>query len=426
MSDSTRPVERPGPRALFAWCLYDWANSGFPTVVTTFVFAAYFTKAIATDTITGTAQWGYALSASGLAIAVIGPIAGAIADHAGRRKPWVLAFSALCVVATLFLWFARPDPEAIMLTLILVAVANVGFETAMVFYNAMLPSLVPNARIGRLSGWGWGLGYFGGLTCLVIALVVLVMPETAPFGLDKGSSEHVRATAPLVAFWFAVFSLPFFLWTPDVPKTDIALAAAVRRGLATLGRTLRKVRDYRAVALYLLARMVYTDGLNTLFAVGGIYAAVTFGMDEIDVLVFGIAINITAGAGAVAFAWIDDWIGPKRTIVISVSALTVIGGVLLLIESQTAFWALALLLGLFFGPAQAASRSMMARLAPPELRAEMFGLYAFSGKATAFIGPALFAAVTQLANSQRAGMATILVFFVVGLALLAPVRDPGR
>jgi len=426
MSDSERPVERPGPRALFSWCLYDWANSGFPTVVTTFVFAAYFTKAIAADAISGTAQWGYALSASGLAIALIGPIAGAIADHAGRRKPWVFVFSALCVVTTAFLWFARPEPDAIVLTLLLVAVANVGFETAMVFYNAMLPSLVPESRIGRLSGWGWGLGYFGGLTCLVIALVVLVMPETAPFGLDKGSSEHVRATAPLVAIWFAVFSLPFFLWTPDVPATGLGMGAAIRRGLATLVQTIRRVREYGAVARYLLARMIYTDGLNTLFAVGGIYAAVTFGMDEIDVLVFGIAINVTAGSGAMAFAWIDDWIGPKRTIVISVSALTVIGGVLLLIESQTVFWVLALLLGLFFGPAQAASRSMMAHLAPPELRAEMFGLYAFSGKATAFVGPALFAAVTQAADSQRAGMATILVFFVVGLVLLMPLRDPGR
>jgi len=426
MSDPARPVERPGPQALLAWCLYDWANSGFPTVVTTFVFAAYFTKAIAADAITGTAQWGYSLSASGFAIALIGPIAGAIADHAGRRKPWVFAFSVLCVATTAFLWFARPEPDAIVLTLLLVAVANVGFETAMVFYNAMLPSLVPESRIGRLSGWGWGLGYFGGLTCLVIALVVLVMPETAPFGLDKGSSEHVRATAPLVAIWFSVFSLPFFLWTPDVPATGLGLGTSIRRGLATLVGTLRRVRDYGAVARYLLARMIYTDGLNTLFAVGGIYAAVTFGMDEIDVLVFGIAINVTAGGGAMAFAWIDDWIGPKRTIVISVSALTVIGGVLLLIESQTVFWVLALLLGLFFGPAQAASRSMMAHLAPPELRAEMFGLYAFSGKATAFVGPALFAAVTQAADSQRAGMATILVFFVVGLVLLAPLRDPGR
>jgi len=154
MSDPPRPVERPGPRALFAWCLYDWANSGFPTVVTTFVFATYFTKAIAADAITGTAQWGCALSASGFAITLIGPIAGAIADHAGRRKPWVFAFSALCVATTAFLWFARPEPDAIVLTLLLVAVANVGFETAMVFYNAMLPSLVPESRIGRLLGWG--------------------------------------------------------------------------------------------------------------------------------------------------------------------------------------------------------------------------------------------------------------------------------
>jgi len=414
---------KAGRLALYAWCFYDWANSAFPAVVTTFVFAAYFTKAVAVDEVTGTSQWAYAMSLSALAVAVAGPILGAIADSAGRRKPWVLAFTVLCVGATAMLWFARPQTTDIVWTLVFAAIANFAFETGIVFYNAMLPALAPREMIGRWSGWGWGLGYAGGLVCLAFALVVLVQPETAPFGLDKDAAEQVRATALLVAGWFAVFAVPFFLLTPDRPGAGLSIVEAVRRGIATLIGTFGQIRRYRQIVLFLLARMIYTDGLNTLFSVGGIYAAVTFGMDFTELLLFGIAMNVTAGIGAFAFGWVDDWIGAKRTILISVSALTVLGAVLLVVETKPLFWVFALPLGLFFGPAQSASRSLMARMVPVELSTEMFGLYALSGKATAFVGPAAFGWVTALAASQRAGLATVLAFFVVGMALLLPVRD---
>lgn len=423
MAGAAPDAGRAGPRALLGWCLYDWGNSGFPAVVTTFVFAAYYAKGVAADDISGTSEWAYALSASALTVAIAGPVLGAIADRWGRRKPWVMAFSALCVAATAGLWFVRPEPGDALAALILVAVGNFAFETAIVFYNAMLPDLVPRAMIGRLSGWGWGLGYVGGLSCLIIALLVLVQPEQPPFGLDPEAAEPVRATALLVAGWFAVFSLPLFLFTPDAPARRITAGEAIRDGLATLARTVRNIGAHRQIALYLLARMIYTDGLNTLFGIGGIYAAVTFGMDFSEILTFGIAMNITAGIGAFAFGWVDDWIGPKRTVLISLAALTLLGGFLLVIESKALFWAFALPLGIFFGPAQSASRSLMAHLAPPGLQTEMFGLYALSGKATAFLGPALFGAVTGFAASQRAGMATVLAFFVIGGVLLLWVRD---
>ncbi len=412
-----------GPAALWAWCVYDWANSAFPAVVTTFVIAAYFTKAVAVDAVTGTSQWAYAMSLSALAVAVAGPVLGAIADSAGRRKPWVLAFTVLCVVATAMLWFARPQSSDVVWVLVFAAIANFAFETGTVFYNAMLPALAPREMIGRWSGWGWGLGYVGGLVCLALALVVLVQPETAPFGLDKGAAEPVRATALLVAGWLAVFSVPFFLLTPDAPRSGLSIAASVRRGIASLIGTFRRIGHYRQIALFLVARMIYADGLTTLFSVGGIYAAVTFGMDITELLMFGIALNLTAGIGAFAFGWVDDWIGAKRTILISVTALTILGAILLVVETKTLFWVFAPPLGLFFGPAQSASRSLMARLVPAELSTEMFGLYALSGKATAFLGPAVFGMVTAMAGSQRVGLATILVFFVVGMLLLLPVRD---
>jgi UMF1 family MFS transporter len=410
-------------KGLAAWCLYDWANSAFPTVITTFVFAAYFAKGVAADEVTGTSQWGYALSLSGLAIALAAPVLGAIADQSGRRKPWIALFTLVAALASAALWQVTPEARSVTLALTLVAVANFAFEMGMVFYNAMLPDLAPKARIGRWSGWAWGLGYAGGLVCLALVLVGFVQAEAPWFGLDKEGAEHLRATGPFVGLWMAVFAVPLLLFTPDRKATALSMAAAMRQGLAALAATLRNLKHYRDAAWFLAARMIYTDGLNTLFAFGGIYAAGTFGMDFQELILFGIAMNVTAGLGAVAFSWADDKLGAKWTITVAVIALIGLGSAVLVVEGKTLFWIFGVPLGLFVGPAQAASRSMMARLAPAELRTEFFGLYALSGKATAFLGPALVALVTDMFQSQRAGMATVVVFFLVGVLMLRKVPD---
>lgn len=408
-------------RGLAAWCLYDWANSAFPTVITTFVFAAYFTKGVAADEVSGASQWGVAMSLSALAVAVAGPVLGAIADNTGRRKPWLALFTLTAAFGAMMLWRVEPDTAFVAQALFWVALANFAFETGMVFYNAMLADLAPPGRIGRWSGWGWGLGYMGGLVCLAIILVAFVQAETPLFGLDKSAAEELRITGPFVAVWMIVFALPLFGLTPDKPVSKKPAMKAVRDGLAALWRTIRDLRDHRDAAWFLAARMLYTDGLNTLFAFGGIYAAGVFGLSFGELIIFGIGMNVTAGLGAAAFARLDDKIGPKKVIIISVSGLTVLGGALLVVESQALFWAFGLPLGLFVGPAQSASRSMMAHMAPAEMRTEFFGLYALSGKATAFLGPALLAWATAAFGSQRAGMATVIVFFVAGMALLFKV-----
>ncbi len=415
-----------GRRALFAWCLFDWANSPFPTVVITFVFAAYFTQAIVGDAVRGTALWGTAMAASGLAVAVLGPVLGAVADAGGRRKPWLFACSAVTVVGAFLLWYAAPAPRYALWALVCVGVANVAFELGMVFYNAMLPGLAGAGRVGRLSGWGWSLGYAGGLACLVVALVAFVDAEPPPFGLDAGRAEHVRATAPLAALWFVAFGWPLFVFVPDAPAAGLPVRQAVRRGLRVLVDTLREFRRYRVIFRFLVARMLYIDGLNTLFAFGGIYAAGTFGMDIARVLAFGIALNVSAGLGALAFAWVDDLVGAKRTLIVSIAGLMLFAAAALAAPSEPWFWAAGLGLGVFIGPTQSASRSMMARLSPPGRETEMFGLFALSGRVTAFLGPALVAWVTVAFASQRAGMATILVFLGVGLVLLLPLPDPDR
>jgi UMF1 family MFS transporter len=410
-------------RSQAAWCFFDWANSAFPSVIVTFVFAAYFAKAVAPNPTEGTALWGTALSASGIAIALVSPIVGAIADRRGRRKPWIAGFSILCATCAALLWFTTPEAESIVWGLTLFAIANLAFEVGTVFYNAMLPGIARTDEIGRLSGWGWGLGYAGGMVCLALALFVFVQPDVPPFGLEKDSGEHVRIVGPLVAVWFLIFALPLFLFTPDAPATGARLGEAARDGLLTLGRTLKSIHRAGPVFRFLLARLLYIDGLNTLFAFGGIYAAGTFGMEVDEIIMFGIALNVTAGLGAAAFAWIDDAIGPKRTVLIALAGIIAVGLPLLLIESKTMFWALGLCIGVFMGPAQAASRSLMARLAPKDQIGEMFGLFALSGKVTAFLGPAVLAAVTTAFASQRAGMATVLVFIAVGGAILVTVRE---
>ena len=425
MSSPSSPPEPKPRRALFSWCLFDWANSAFPTVIVTFVFAAYFSKAVADNPTEGTTLWGIALSLSGLAIALASPIIGAIADRRGARKPWLACFTLLCVLCSSMLWFTEPSTDWILWGLLFFALSNFAFEVSNVFYNAMLPSLVTSTRLGRLSGWGWGLGYAGGLCCLALTLVVFIQPETPPFGLDKSAAEHIRIVGPLVAIWFLMFALPLFWFVPDAPPTGMPIVAAAKQGLGELYRTLKSIRNSKPLFRFLLARILYIDGLNTLLAFGGIYAAGTFGMDVDEIILFGIALNVTAGLGAGTFAWLDDRIGSKRTIMIALTGLLVAGTPILFVASKTTFWILALFLGIFIGPAQAASRSLMARLAPPDQVTEMFGLFALSGKATAFLGPAVLAWVTAVFASQRAGMATVIVFIAAGALVLATVKEPS-
>jgi len=404
-------------RKVAAWCLYDWANSSFPAIITTFVFATYFTQAVAPDPVTGTARWGHTLAFAGFVLAVMSPILGAAADLAGQRRGWLGAFTAIAVAATAGLWFVRPVPEDMMLALVLFAIATIAFETGAVFYNALLPSIAPRSHLGRVSGWGWGAGYVGGIVCLSLLLVGFVQAEQPWFGLDKAAAEHVRVAGPFAALWWAVFALPLLLMARE-PGTGLGIGRALVRGLGEVIETLRHLPRHRDIGWFMLAHMLYADGLNTLFAFGAIYAAGSFGMDTTEVILFGIALNLTAGAGAFAFAWVDDRSGPKRTIVIALTALTAVSAALLLIESKAMFWVLGMLLGAFFGPVQAASRSYVARVAPVEMQAQMFGLFALSGRATAFLGPAILATVAEAMQSQRAGMATILIFFLSGLAVL--------
>lgn len=409
-------------RAVFSWCLFDWANSPYPTIIVTFVFSAYFAKGIVGNEIEGTVLWSQTIAVAGLVVAIAGPLLGAIADQTGRRKPWIAGFSLICVLATAALWFATPERDSITLVLVAVAISTVCFEVVTIFYNATLAEMGPPDRLGRIGGWGWGAGYIGAIFCLILCLFGLIQNPSPPFGLDPDQAEHVRATVLVVALWWIVFGWPFLAFVPDRPAIRLRPIQAARSGITKLWRTLKSLKQNRDIATFLVARMLYVDGLATLFQFGGLYAAGTFGMDFAEIIQFGIAMNLTAGIGAFAFAWLEDRVGAKPTIVLSLCGLIGFGVLVLGAPSALWFWVFGLSLSLFIGPVQSASRGLMTRMAPADSRAEMFGLYALSGKATSFLGPLIFGLVTAHFESQRAGMATILAFWIAGLLLLALVR----
>ncbi|MEM9684884.1 MAG: MFS transporter, partial [Pseudomonadota bacterium] len=263
-------------RGIYGWCIYDWANSAFNTIIGTFVFSVYFARGIYGDETAGSAVWGYALGTAGVCVALLSPVLGAIADRGGARKPWLAGFVLLTLVSTALLWFATPEKSMVAYALACVIVATITFELANVFYNSMLEEVAPPGMIGRISGWAWGMGYAGGLGCLTLALVGFIQPETPPFGLSKENAENIRATVLLVVFWFGLFSLPLFLLTPDRASAGLSIGRAVTDGLAGLRTTLRNVRHYGQIVRFLIASALYRDGLATLFAVGGLYAAGTF------------------------------------------------------------------------------------------------------------------------------------------------------
>lgn len=413
-------------RAIWTWALYDFANSAFTTLVVTFIYATYFTRGLAPDEVVGTALWSRGVTVTAIAVALLSPYLGALADRGGRRKPFLFAFTALTVAGSVALYF--PEPGQLTFALVIFVIANISFEMANVFYNAYLPDLASPDRIGRISGYGWGLGYVGGLLCLVVALFTLVWPETPVFGIATEQGANIRATNVLVALWYAVFSIPLFLFVrererPSLPEADVLVRSATQRLLDTF----RNIRRYRQIARLLVARLVYNDGLVTIFAFGGIYAAGTFGFSFTDVTIFGIALNVSAGIGAALFGMLDDRIGGKRTILITLVGLFAASLLAVLATTSAMLWAAGIAIGLLVGPNQASSRALLGRFVPEHMENEFFGFFAFSGKATAFLGPLLLGVLTETFASQRAGVAVVLAFFLVGgLILLTVDEEEGR
>lgn len=406
------------PLAVGSWVLYDFANSAFPTLITTFIFATWFTSGVASDPTVGTTIWGNAGALSAVLIAIASPIVGAIADRGGLKREFLIGSVLVTVVATASLYWAGA-PGQVWIAAGAYVIANLFYEIGLVFYNAFLPDLNRPDQMGRISGYGYALGYVGGLLCLAIALVGFVQPEQPWFGLSTDEGQNIRATSFLCAIWFLVFSLPQFLFVKEaVPRTTPPGGNVIADSFAQLTATFREIRQYRQIVRFLAARLLYNDGLVTIFAFGGIYAMGTFGFEFSEVLVFGVVLNVMAGIGSFAMGFLDDRIGGKRTVLISIVGLVVSTTLAMVAPDKATYWAAAVMLGLFVGPNQSASRSLMGRFVPRDKENEFFGFFAFSGKATAFVGPLAMAWLTAGFGTQRAGVAGIVVLLIAGMVAL--------
>ena len=426
-------------RTIFSWSLYDFANQPFTTITLTFIYSTFFVDFIALDTGSGAVMWGRTVAISSIFIAMLSPIMGAVADNGGYRKIFLFFWTWICILFSYLLYY--PQQGDIFQSLLFFCLANIGFEMGGVFLNAYLPEIAPKGKIGRISGYGWSFGYIGGLIALSISFLLFIYPDNPvnPYTgelLNKQNGEHIRIINILIAIWLAIFSIPTFLFVKSVEKPKRINAAIFIDSFKSLKNTFSKILLYKETLKFLLARLIYNDALITIFAFGGIYAKEVFKFNFNEIFLFGIILNVTAGIGSFSMGFLDDILGGKKTIQLSNYGFIIacllavaspsIDNVVLLgisLNGETIFWISGVMIGIFSGPNQSASRSLMGRLTPDNKKNEFFGFYAFSGKATAFLGPLLFSTIVSITGSLRYGLSVVAILFIVGIYVLNLVDE---
>ncbi len=405
-------------RSTISYSFFDVGNSAVGAIHSTFIFAVYFATTVYPEN--GTALWGYMTAAAAVFVAIVSPILGGLADAKAMRKLFLLVVTFVGIISTILLWKIEPNNSFITLALILSFFSIAANELMFVFYNSLLPSVAPKAMIGRVSGWSWGVGYWGAIIALSIALFLFIQPENAPFNLNKSNAEHVRATMILAGVWMLIFSVPLFIFVREgAPASNLKSPSKI---LVTGWKEIRKIPG---LTKFLIARLFYTDGLTIVFAFSGIYAAKVFSFSTETVLMFAIAVNFTCGIGAFIGGWVDDKLGSFLTIRLSLFFLTLFGLGVILAPNGLWFWILGLIVGLFIGPIQSASRSLISHQVPAAHRAQIYGFYMLSGKITSFLGPTLYASIVLWTSNERAGMFVAVVFFIIGLLVLGR-KEPGN
>ena len=405
-------------KKIFNFALYDFANSAFTTIIITFIFATYFAKQIAPNLILGQSYWGWTIGLTGFFVAVVGPFIGSFADKKNKILFFLRFFSILCILFTALLWFAKPSQNYLFYTLIIVGIANFFYELSLIFYNSLLKDISKKKNLGKSSGLGFALGYIGGVIILILSIKLFIDNDNIPFGLSEKESQNIRITAILVSIWFSIFALPFLLFVKQKLKKIKKSASSNyfdlknliwNKGLKTLGK-------------FLIARMLYADGLNAIIIMGGIFAVGVFNLEIKELLKLSVIMNITAFIGAFVGGFANDRYGSKVVIVISLLGLIFSSTIIILTYSKSLFFIVAAINGLFIGPIQSASRVIITSLLNKENQGKGFGLFATSGKLTSFIGPVLVSTVTFLSGSQRIGFSAAIVLLVAGLIILINIR----
>ncbi|MFC0680411.1 MFS transporter [Lysobacter korlensis] len=415
-------------RQVLSWALWDWAAQPYNTVILSFVWAPLYLQSEVflapgqtEDDLSGLMGW--AIAAGALIVGLLAPVLGQRDDTAGRRKLRLGLWTGLLVVATASLFFVAPQPGFFLLGAILVAVANVFSEIATVNYYAMLTQVSTPATVGRVSGLGWGFGYLGGI--LMLAIVIAIQMNDW-FGLPQETG--LRLVAVGCAAWTVLFAIPLFLAVPEAPPAPGRRPVGFFQSYVVLVHDIRRIwRTERGIFWFLLASAVYRDGLAGVFAFAGSIAAITFGFDFFGVVLFGVAANVVAGLSTILSGRFDDRVGPRPVITTALAGLVIVGTAVFLLRDlgQPVFWIGGLILAAFVGPAQTASRSLLARVAPLGREGELFGLYATTGRATSFMSPALWGLFIGISGGVQAwGIVGILLLLLVGLVLFRLVKLP--
>ncbi|NKT43516.1 MFS transporter [Rhodococcus hoagii] len=423
-------------RQVAAWGLWDWGSAAFNAVIVTFVFSVYLTDAVGDDlpgSISASTWLGWSLGIAGFFIAVLAPVSGQRFDATGRRKRSLAVLTFLTVATMAAMFLVVDDYHYLWLGLVLLGVGSVIFELAGVPYNAMMRQVSTPENIGRVSGFGWAMGYFGGIVLLLVCYLGFIAGDGDSRGLLGLTTEgglNIRLVALLAAAWFAVFALPVLFAVPELPRSA-ADPGAAKAGFVESYRVLwGDLKDLweadRRTVWFLIASALFRDGLAGVFTFGAVLAVNVYGMASDSVLLFGVAANVVAALGAIVAGRLDDRVGPKAVIVASLVSMIAVGVVLIGVSGTLLFWIFGLLLCLFVGPAQSSARTFLARITPPGREGQLFGLYATTGRAVSFLAPTLFGFFAWWFGADRAGIVGLVVVLGIGLAALAAVRAPER
>jgi len=405
-------------KKLFNFALYDFANSAFTTIIITFIFSTYFAKQIAPNPVLGQSYWGWAIGITGLLVALIGPLIGSFADKKNCTEFFIKLFTIICIILTSFLWFSKPSEKYLLYTLIIVALANFFYELSLIFYNSILKRISNHNNLGKSSGFSFALGYIGGILILIVCIKIFIDNDVLPFGLSKENSENIRATSIVVALWYLIFSIPFLF----------SLKKEIKNKIDRSSNSIKKIKNLiwnkglNNLGKFLLARMLYADGLNAIIIMGGIFAVGVFNLEIKDLLVLSVLMNITAFIGAIIGGYANDKFSSKSVIIFSLLGLIFSSAIILFIKTKIFFLIFASINGFFIGPIQSASRVFITKSIDKNNQASGFGLFALSGKLTSFIGPLLVSTLTYISNSQRIGFSAAIILLLIGLLVLLKVK----
>jgi UMF1 family MFS transporter len=405
-------------KKIFNFALYDFANSAFTTIIITFIFSTYFAKQIAPNPVLGQSYWGWTIGITGVVVALIGPLLGTIADKKNYTEFFIKIFTIICISLTCLLWFSKPSEKYLIYTLFIVGLANIFYELSLIFYNSTLKKISESNNLGKYSGFSFALGYIGGIIVLIICITIFIDNDSLPFGLSKENSENVRATSILVAFWYLIFSMPFLFNLKKTNKNEIEKKINYTKNF----KELIWDKGLNNIGKFLLARMLYADGLNAIIIMGGIFAVGVFSLEIKDLLVLSVLMNITAFIGAIVGGYANDRFSSKSVIIFSLIGLILSSSIILFLKSKIIFLFFASINGFFIGPVQSASRVFMTKSIDENNQASGFGLFALSGKLTSFIGPLLVSTITYISNSQKIGFSSAIALLFIGLLVLLKVK----